>query len=407
MSSRCGDDDMTVTRFARRALVAAVLAVVAMHAAVTLAKVRREFFIVTYLSWERNDTSTSMTVHYITQARYERSQVLYDTVSRGGDPEAYRQRVIGRTRWAGGKKRYLHHAELVGLEPHRTYYYIVGDEISGFSDERKFRTIRNDGGPVRFVVGGDLGPFASTATMMKVAAGFDPDFAMVGGDIAYANGKHFFNWETLFRMWHRAMVTPDGYSIPIVAAAGNHETGGRPYYKRLLRQGGRSYFKRTFGPNLVSYILDSGNFARHGGRQSRWLRRAMQTDRDVPATFAVYHHPLYPAHKGFNEEDAFRAGRKHWGPIFDRFDLTAAFEHHDHVYKRSKLLENNDVSRRGTLYIGGGAWGVAARRADKRWYLRKARSAGHVVVVEVDHLQATLLTVNRKGRAIDSVDLDL
>ena len=56
--------------------------------------------------------------------------------------------------------------------------------------------------------------------MMKTAAAIDPDVALIGGDIAYANGKHFFNWETLLRQWHQLMITPEGYTIPLVAAFG-------------------------------------------------------------------------------------------------------------------------------------------------------------------------------------------
>jgi hypothetical protein len=34
-------------------------------------------------------------------------------------------------------------------------------------------------------------------------------------------------------------------------------------------------------------------------------------------------------------------GRTVWLPIFDKHHLTTAFEHHDHVFKRTKLLRNN------------------------------------------------------------------
>lgn len=56
-------------------------------------------------------------------------------------------------------------------------------------------------------------------------------------------------------------------------------------------------------------------------------------------------------------------------------NIYSAFENHDHVYKRTYPLKNNQVVADGTIYLGDGAWGVLPHYADpSRWYLEKAVS---------------------------------
>ena len=42
-------------------------------------------------------------------------------------------------------------------------------------------------------------------------------------------------------------------------------------------------------------------------------------------------------------------------PLFDNYHLTAAFEHHDHAFKRTHLLRANQTDPGGTLYLGDGS----------------------------------------------------
>ena len=59
----------------------------------------------------------------------------------------------------------------------------------------------------------------------QVAASHNPSFALIGGDLAYANGwaPCYLKWDMWLSQWEQHMVTPDGRMIPLIVAIGNHE----------------------------------------------------------------------------------------------------------------------------------------------------------------------------------------
>ena len=78
------------------------------------------------------------------------------------------------------------------------------------------------------------------------------------------------------------------------------------------------------------------------------------------SSFAAYHVPIYPSHRAYGLSDSTLV-RAAWLPLFDAYDLTAAFENHDHMHKRTKRLRNNVPDPDGTLYLGDGCLGMAPR----------------------------------------------
>ena len=57
---------------------------------------------------------------------------------------------------------------------------------------------------------------------------------------------------------------------------------------------------------------------------------------------------------------------KHWCPLFDKYQVTAVFENDHHTYKRTHPLLNNQIRKRGIVYLGDGCWGVDTRAVPKR-----------------------------------------
>jgi hypothetical protein len=354
-----------------------------------------------YLTWKSPDTSTTMTVIYHGVGKGAESQVFFDTEPRFGDTTRYRYRAFGDSAAIPGKRRRrVHSVELTGLSPGETYYFVAGDVERGVTAERAFRTIPNDGRPLRFGAGGDISAGKFAFKMARMIASQNPDAVFLGGDIAYARGEQYGLWKKWLRLWTQTMITDGGLTIPLVAAAGNHDVTKRPYFKRLFNQGGRPYFHRLFGPHMVLLVLDSGNFVPHDGAQARWLRDTMAATVEYPAALALYHHPLYPAHKPFDEPE-FVAGREVWRPIFDRFGLTAGLEHHDHLYKRTKPLRRGRPADGGTVYIGGGSWGVAPRPVHWKSYLRTAKPKAAVLIVDVRETEIEYRGLNAKGELLD------
>jgi hypothetical protein len=262
--------------------------------------------------------------------------VYYDTVSRGGDVEAYAHSTTGSTYEMDGLAgRSIYRNQLNGLTPNTTYYLVVGNTQQGFSEEVKIRTLPNDDSPLRFATGGDMGTSEDTRTLLRHAASHDPYFAVIGGDIAYADGKldKVDSWDTWLDYYTEVMITPDGFQIPIILAIGNHEVRGSydqpkenaPFFFGFFAQDlDQTYFSFKFSDHFALIVLDSGHITTHES-QVGWLREQLESFQDVTQVAAVYHVPLYPSHRGLWGNYS-TAGRQHWGPLFDEFKLTVGFE---------------------------------------------------------------------------------
>jgi hypothetical protein len=208
------------------------------------------------------------------------------------------------------------------------------------------------------------------------------------------------------------MVTPDGYSIPMVLAIGNHEVHGSfgqskqaaPFFFGFFGQDPeKSYFKRQFGPQLALFVLDSGHVASHES-QVDWLDQELEASKEIPYKAAIYHVPLFPSHRDFMGTYS-DLGRDHWAPVFDAHGLTVAFENHDHTFKRSHFIKNGEKvpNGEGTLYLGDGCWGRDARPVDEAplWYLNKQGAIQHFWVVDCTVEQMTYRAVDMENRVFD------
>ncbi len=364
------------------------------------------------------DPAQSMMINYQTLTPVNESNVYYDVTSRGGKTEDYAFHATAAPIMIAGlqDERRIHRVRLDNLQPDHVYYFIAGDAVTGFSNEMKFRTIATDSEQIRFVTGGDINIGTLPADLLRHAGEQAPMFAVIGGDFAYANGnlKNVGRWDKWFDNWTQHMVTPDGLMIPIVAAIGNHETNKEqsedlhvraPFYMAFFgHQAETIYFSRRIGKDIVMFLLDTGHLIPYEGAQTEWLRQELERYHDVPVKFACYHIPLYPAHRDFMGASSVK-GRELWGPLFDQYRLTAAFENHDHVYKRSHLLRNNQIDPEGVLYLGDGCFGVPARTVDDelRWYLARAESTPHFWLVEVGPESIQYKAIDRNGKVFDEV----
>ena len=356
-----------------------------------------------FLTWAVADTSHTMNVRVITPLTQKQPTVYYDTVSRNGRPRAYKFKKEGVSKDFREGQQTVHSIELDGLEPGRTYYYLT--EVDRLGRERKFQTVPI-GKEIRFVTGGDLSTNLTMQMLLDVAAKQRPQFALLGGDLAYANGllKNARYWKSFFHHWQEKMVTPDGFDIPMVAAIGNHEVRGNhstnpqdaPFYFAYLSQSSenRTYFKRYFGNQMVTYALDSGHIHPHDGAQAAWLERQFKADQKRVYKTAIYHVALFPTYRPFDYRWGVY-GREHWLPLFDQYNLTVAFENNEHTLKRSKLI-------RDILFIGDGAWGRQNRKPRKNIpYVEVAKQVNHIWSIQVDANRATYQALSPHGKILD------
>jgi phosphodiesterase/alkaline phosphatase D-like protein len=199
--------------------------VIALFSAAALAQPRH-----VYLTWQ-SDPATTMTVNFQTEkltSPAPSGNVLYDT--RSGVGRSYRLSATGSAAELEllPTTRFVHTIELSGLKPATTYYFVAGDSTAGYSAERRFVTAPDDDTPIRFVVGGDMAVSERASRLEMEAAKTEPLFCVLGGDLAYANGDPLLweIWDRWLDSWQQHMVTPQGHTIPIVAAIGNHEVRG-------------------------------------------------------------------------------------------------------------------------------------------------------------------------------------
>ncbi|MFQ5988934.1 MAG: fibronectin type III domain-containing protein [Candidatus Methylomirabilales bacterium] len=360
-----------------------------------------------YLTWQR-DPTTTMTIQWHSNGghddvvQYQRLDEEVWHTSRGSHhPMPHSDRIV-------------HVAELTGLKPATDYRFRFGEN----SVEFKFRTMPSDmSKPIRFVVGGDTMDgfdmfdewYEETC---RLVAKQDPMFTVIGGDIAYANGearsvKRWYRW---LAGWKKYMVTSDGRLIPLVVAIGNHEVRGQfgqtpdqaPYfYKLFALPDKRSYRVLDFGRYMSLVLLDSGHTHAIDGEQTDWLRRTLADRQELPHLFAIYHVPAYPSVRNFDNGVSAKI-REHWVPLFEQFGVDVAFEHHDHVYKRTHGIRAGKVDPRGVLYLGDGAWGAMLRRPRDRWYLAKTASKRHFSLVTVGQSRS-FLAIDSEGQIFDRV----
>ena len=378
-----------------------------------------------YLTWRYDPTST-LVVNWM------------DGDARGADYVLYRRSAapLG-SRWtlargfkhlfAEQKKRIMHHVELRRLKPDTEYIFTIRSEGPTRGGRYfKFRTLpRTLPANFRFVTGGDMMHSRKKLDAMNQrAAQLNPWFAVLGGDLAYAdaNKNNVAKWDDWLESWMLNSVRKsDGCLIPIVAAIGNHEvsggTGKKPkdakyFYSLFPLPAKRSFYTMDIGNYLSLIILDSDLTERIEGEQTTWLGQALaKRAGKVPFIFPCYHKAAYGTAKppkGTNDSSKDPLAQKiiqNWCPLFDKYRVTAVFENDHHTYKRTHPLRANRVDREnGIIYLGDGCWGVDTRSVPKPgelWYLAKAERKRHLICVTVQNGKPSYVAFEADGKMID------
>ncbi len=384
-----------------------------------------------HLTWQ-GDTSTTMTVNLVVEADGS-DQSLPRSASvewrPSGEDEETSSVAGDAAEIAGVPGVRVFRVELSGLEPGESYHFETLLDGRSVGETRSFRTVPRDG-PVRLAAGGDVGTEPLSLALLAQAAGQSPHMLVIGGDLAYANGlvSRWPRWRTWLEHVTEALVTPAGHTVPLVLSIGNHEVNvGRdggvpasapaerkaPFYFGLFGQnqaeggfpedGGATYFRRGLGSVGALYVLDSGHLVSHQD-QAAWLAAHMAADADLPNRLALYHVPLYPAHRSY---EGSARGREAWEAVFDRGGLTVALENHDHVLKRSHPIRLGEVvgEGEGVLYLGDGCMGMDARTVDaeERWYIERSASEPHFWMAELSGEGSVFRAFDEEGRLLDLV----
>jgi len=362
-----------------------------------------------FLTWQR-DPTTTMTVQWVGAAG-----------EAGGRPVWYAKHSGGLWRFEKTAarpfpltERKMFRAELTGLEPDTDYVFHVGLD----SAPLRFRTMPTKAtNAIHFVSGGDAGIGPQVSATNKVAAAQAPLFAVIGGDIAYENGRAALPFLEFLRAYSRDMRDPEGRLIPLLACLGNHEVDGgyhkgrdkAPFFYAcfdgLFPEKG--FASLDFGDYLSIILLDTEHTTPIAGEQTDWLAKTLKEREEMPTVFVFNHVPAYPCVRPFydteSESGTGWGNRKHWCPLFERYNVDAVFEHHDHAYKRSHPMMGGHISTNGIVYLGDGSWGKIRRPdgPEKRPYLAKTDEAYHLSVHRIEGETRHHVALSDKGRVVD------
>lgn len=246
-----------------------------------------------------------------------------------------------------------HEAHFTDLEPATLYAYRVGDG-SHWSEWNHFRTASREARPLTFLYVGDSQNDTYSHWSRVIRTGFmtapDARFVVHAGDLVN-RGDRDAQWGE----WLRA----GGWinrSVPIIAAAGNHEYSGdqegltrhwRPTF--VLPENGIEGLKEScYYVDVQGVRIVALNSNERQEEQSEWLD-AILDDNPSRWTILTFHHPIYSSARGRDN----RQLRETWQPIFDKHTVDLVLQGHDHTYGRSNLMSgvNTRTGDTGTVYV--------------------------------------------------------
>jgi predicted phosphodiesterase len=360
---------------------------------------------VLYLTWQ-GDPSSTMTIQWHSPKKDQGSVIAYQ--KKGEDSW---NTIEGSHQKLTGYSVLVHTAELEGLEADTEYSFQVGERPTVYTFKTMPRTLSRD---VRFVVGGDV--FLNTSRFEKMneeIAKLDPDFVVLGGDIAYTKGRAILrgkNWETsrwhdFLSEWKKIMVGKDGRLIPLIVVPGNHDLREKNdiFYEIFAMKENITYRALDFG-FLSLFLLDTGHGFPVEGEQTEWLKEALEKRKSVPFKMAAYHIAAYPSVYSYKTATSTLI-RQNWCPLFEEHGVKVAFEHHNHAYKRTFPIKAEKIDPEGVVYLGDGSWGVKPRKVNPFWYLASSSAKNCIWVVTLSEDGALIESIDKKGSLIESLTL--
>lgn len=276
--------------------------------------------------------------------------------------------------------------------------------------------------PLRFVNGGDTmhRPEWLTATA-RVMSAKDPDLIVLGGDLAYEDGKNGERAALWIKTWAAAALAPDGRAIPFISCIGNHEVQGHyngtpekaPFFFAMMPLGINPLRTVDVGDEISFILLDSGHVTQVAGAQTTWLQGELAARSTRPSVIPVYHYPAWPSVKvprgGTDPTDNVIAKqiRANWVPLFEAAGVRVALEHDQHTYKRTHPLKDGTIDPAGIVYLGDGAWGVDVRRVypGLAW-LAKEAEVRHGYYLEISRGGRIAVTaIDETGKVFDQTEI--
>ncbi|HEX8819081.1 MAG TPA: discoidin domain-containing protein [Archangium sp.] len=311
-----------------------------------------------------------------------------------------------------------HAVKLDGLQPGRTYSYVV-EACGSVTGVRRFQTAT---GPettrLHFTAMGDFGTGGTKqAEVLKLLAqsGRAGELLVTLGDNAYSSGTEAEFQSNMFKPMAALLR-----EVPLFTSPGNHEyvtDQGQPYLDNFYLpannpEKSERYYSFNWGPvhfvsldsNCVIGLASSDRCTL--AAQKSWLAQDLAATRQ-PWKVVFFHHPTWSS----GEHGSQLKMRREFAPLFEQYGVDLVLMGHDHNYERSKAMKGDAVAASGTRgipYFVVGSGGASLRAfpgAQPSWTaFRDNTNAGYLdVVVDGGTLSAKFIIVN--GTVRDSLTL--
>jgi acid phosphatase type 7 len=362
-----------------------------------------------FLTWQK-DPTTTITIQWVGPEATNDTSIQYAQTA----PSSVWQVAQTLTKPFPNTDLKVYRCELTGLASGAEYSFLIGKS----SPVYRFRTMPAKATTtIQFVSGGDCGtnPHAINANIL--AAKQEPYFVLIGGDLAYDNGRSPETFLTFLQNYSKHLVDSKGRLIPLISCIGNHEVNGGYQKKRenapqYLSVFDGFYKETTYGVldigNYLSLVLmDTGHIAPIQGEQTDWLGSTLAARQDRPHLIVVNHVPAYPSYRPPEGIDAkFGTGemqRLHWSPLFEKYNVDVVLEHHDHTFKRTHPLKGGLKDKNGVLYLGDGSWGKlrVPKEPEQRPYLAAVGQSYHFTIHRLEEDQRFHAAIEESGKLVD------
>lgn len=272
---------------------------------------------------------------------------------------------------AVGSPGTCHTVTLTGLTPGSLYYYRLKTNGAVVQDATYFTTLRagGDGGDLFFTVIGDWGQGSSAeaqiANLQNVA---NPPMILTVGDNAYTNGTQSdldnnamaYYQQPLQRAWY--FPTLGNHDLNEVGGASGWASSA--HIKTFVLPNNSPEPERYYwfeDGDALFVILDSDGCC--SATQTNWMENLLATS-PRKWKFVFYHHTTYSCANGIASLGSDTNIRNTWNPIFEKYGVDLVFHGHDHIYERSRFMDefladgSPGSDGLGTVYVmtgGGGA----------------------------------------------------
>jgi hypothetical protein len=338
-----------------------------------------------HLTWQKTTTNDTMTAMWQTNSSASGDLVLYDTVSRGGNPVGYTMSAAGSNFTYSGASGYIHVVELEDLSPDTVYYFVAGGPAGGYSQEYKFRTGPAGVVDTTFIAGADSRThWDKRDAMSALVSNFDVDFILFNGDFV-GDGWNQTQWDSYFDHVEQYFYASDGRFVPIIPAIGNHEDNDSKYYNQWAVGGNEQWYSIDWG-NIHIAVIDCQETLAKIQQQATWLDADLAAHADAEWTIVMYHFSTFATGRKPNWVN----GINHIVPVIDKHHVDIVIGADSHGYFRSGPVNytassstQQDSFDEGTLYVVTAGWGAPLYNTPAQWWTNYTASVYNFVVFDV------------------------